>query len=306
MPRRRPKQSQQSPKPMDQRLISPSRFADLLPAPPKTLAQTPFPLHVVDTTPLQASAAFSDPVLGLYKSGRHRIRRRAYGRLVEGWTDPGAVNISPANAYGTWEASGPSRAVVLFVPDALLSRVIAEHWEADPRRVEIIPQFLVRDPVIEAVVTRLAVEAQEGSPSGDLYADSACDFLAHHLIQAYSSLSRPPPRPSGGLPANRMKVVLDYIEENLGKPIALHELALLARVSVRHFERAFRQSLGGPPHAYVLGRRLSAARDLLLGHPTLTIERIAQQVGFSSPSHLASAFRRHTGYSPATFRRMHA
>jgi AraC family transcriptional regulator len=108
------------------------------------------------------------------------------------------------------------------------------------------------------------------------------------------------------LPANRIKAVVDYIEENLAKPIALHELALLARVSVRHFERAFRQSLGVPPHTYVLGRRLSAARDLLLGQPTLSIERIAEQAGFSSPSHLASAFRRQTGYSPTTFRRMHA
>jgi AraC family transcriptional regulator len=126
------------------------------------------------------------------------------------------------------------------------------------------------------------------------------------MIQAYSSLSKPPPRPSGGLPANRIKVVVDYVEENLAKPIALQELALLARVSVRHFERAFRQSLWVPPHTYVLGKRLSAARDLLLSQPTLTIERIAQQVGFSSSSHLASAFRRQTGYSPATFRRMHA
>jgi AraC family transcriptional regulator len=291
---------------MDQRLISPSEFADFLPAPPKTFAGTPFPLHVVDATPLQASTAFSDPVLGLYKSGRHRTRRKAYGRLVEGWTDPGSVNITPANAYGTWEADGPSRAVVLFLPDALLSRVIAEHWEADPRRVEIIPQFLVRDPVIEAVVTRIAVEAQKGYPSGTLYVESACDFLAHHMLQAYSSLSKPPPRPCGGLPANRIKVVVDYIEENLAKPIALHELALLARVSVRHFERAFRQSLGVPPHTYVLGKRLSAARDLLLSQPTLSIERIARQVGFSSPSHLASAFRRQTGYSPTTFRRMQA
>jgi AraC family transcriptional regulator len=299
-------QSEESLKPMDQRSISPSRFADLLPAPPKALAGSPFPLHVVDTTPLQASAAFSDPVLGLYKSGRHRIRRRMGGRFVEGWTDPGVVNITPANAYGTWEADGPSCAFVMFLPDAVLSRVVAEHWEADPRRVEIVPQFLVRDPVIEAVVARLALEAQERSPSGNLYAESACDFLAHHMIQTYSSLSRPPPRPSGGLPASRIKVVLDYIEENLAKPIALHELAVLARVSVRHFERAFRQSLGVPPYTYVLGKRLSAARDLLLGQPTLTIEQIAQQVGFSSPSHLASAFRRQIGCSPATFRRMHA
>ncbi|HEY2395802.1 MAG TPA: helix-turn-helix domain-containing protein [Rudaea sp.] len=289
---------------MDQRSVAASRFPDFLPAPPKTLA-APFPLHVIDATPLQASAAFAEPVLGLYTSGRHRIRRKLGGRSVEGWTDPGTINITGANAYATWEADGPSHAIVLIVPDVFLSRVIAEHWEADPRRVEIIPQFLVRDPVIEAVVTRLAVEAQEGSPSGTLYAESACEFLAHHMIQMYSSLSRPSPRPFGGLPAHRIKVVVDYIEENLAKPIALHELAALARVSVRHFERAFRQSLGVPPHTYVLEKRLSVARDLLLSQRTLTIQRIAQQVGFSSPSHLAAAFRRQMGYSPAIFRRMH-
>jgi hypothetical protein len=69
------------------------------------------------------------------------------------------VNLTPANVDGTWEADGPSHAIVLFVPDTFLARVIAEHWEADPQRVEITPQFLVRDPLIEAVVTRLALEA---------------------------------------------------------------------------------------------------------------------------------------------------
>lgn len=225
--------------------------------------------------------------------------------MVEGWSDPGSVNLTPANVAGTWEADGPSRAIVLFVPDAFLSRVIAEQSEADPRRVEIIPQFLLRDPVIEAVVTRLGLEARNGSPTGSLYAESACEFLAHHIVQEYSSLSRPPPRFSGGLSAHRLKVVTDYIEENLANPIALRELAVLARVSVRHFERAFRQSLGVPPHTYVLERRVAAARDLLLNHQALTIEQIAERAGFSSSSHLASVFRRKTGYAPARFRRMH-
>jgi AraC family transcriptional regulator len=286
-------------------LDSTSGFAELLPAPPKTLAGTPFPLHVVDATPLRASTAFADLALGLYTSGRHRISRKAWSRSIEGWTDPGTINITPANLYGTWEADGPSRAIVLFVPDAFLLHVIAEHWEADPRRVEIIPQFLVRDPVIEAVVTRLATEAQDGSPSGTLYAESACEFLAHHMIQAYSTLSRRPSRPSGGLSARRITDVTAYIEENLAQRIALRELAALARVSVRHFERAFRQSLGVAPHTYVLERRVSAARDLLLSQPTLTVEQIALQVGFSSSSHLGLVFSRQTGYSPATFRRMH-
>ena len=292
--------------PLERQSISPSQFADLFPtAGIESAVSKCFSRHVVNATPLVASATFTETALGLYTSGRNHVRRKQGGRLVEGWSDPGTVNLSPAHFYARWEADGPSQSTVIFIQDALLSRVILESWGADPRSVEIVPQFLVRDPVIEAVVPQLAVEAENSSPTELLYAESACEFLAHHLIQRYSTLSKTPVRPLGGLPAHRLKVVKNYIEENLGNPIALHELAGLARVSVRHFERAFRQSLGVPPHQYVLERRVSAARDLLLSHPELNIEGIARRLGFSSASHLSSAFARRMGCSPATFRRIH-
>jgi AraC family transcriptional regulator len=290
---------------MDQPTVSASQFVGLLPVPPTaSAAWNTFSLLVIGATPRQATAAFADHALGLYLAGRHRIRREMAGRSVEGWTDPGTTNLTPANAKGTWEASGPSRAIVLLIPGAFLSRVISEHWEADPRNVEVIPQFLARDPVIQGVATHLAFEAQNDSPSGRLYAESACEFLAHHIIHSYSSLSTPPPQSSGGLSGRRLKLILDYIEENLAQPIALRQLGELAGISARHFERAFRQAVGVPPHAYVLRKRVARTQSLLLNEPGLTIHEIAALAGFSSSSHLASTFRRQTGYSPTAFRRL--
>lgn len=225
--------------------------------------------------------------------------------MVQGWSDPGTVNLSPAGFCARWEADGSSQAIVVFLREELLSRVIRENWNCDPRKVEIIPQFLSRDPVIETILTQLAVEAVNGSPSGLLYAESGCEFLAHHLIQRHSTLSKAPGLSPGGLPAHRLRVVKNYIAENLGSPITLRELASLACVSVRHFERAFRQSLGVPPHRYVLEHRVSAARDLLLTHPKLTVGEIARKLGFSSSSHLSAAFSRRMGCSPTMFRRVH-
>jgi AraC family transcriptional regulator len=190
--------------------------------------------------------------------------------------------------------------------DSLISRVILENWEVDPHHIEIVPQFLVRDPVIETLITQLATEARNGSPSGLLYAESACEFLACHLIQRHSTISKRPAHTHGGLPRHRLRTVRNYIEENLANRITLPELAGLACVSVRHFERAFRQSLGMPPHRYVLERRVAAARDLLLTHPNLPIEDIARQVGFSSASHFSSTFLRRLGCTPTVFRRLHA
>jgi AraC family transcriptional regulator len=194
----------------------------------------------------------------------------------------------------------------LFVPQAFLARVISEHWEADPRNVEIIPQFLVRDALIEALVRQLMVEGRNGSPSGRLYAESACEFLAHHLIHSYSSLSVHPPQHSGGLSGRRRRAVLDYIEDSLEQPIALRQLAQLAGVSARHLERAFRQSVGVPVHAYVLRRRISLAQELLLKQPALSIDEISTKTGFSSSTHLATVFKRQVGCSPTAFRRLHA
>ena len=63
-----------------------------------------------------------------------------------------------------------------------------QDWDVEPRRIEITWQFLEHDPVAEGVLRTLALEAQNGSTSGRLYADSACEFLAHHVIRTYSSL----------------------------------------------------------------------------------------------------------------------
>jgi len=280
-------------------------FVDFLPRlPEKSAACDPFELHLVEATPLHASAAFASHAVGLYTSGRHRIRREMGGRLVEGWSDPGTVILTPSGVHATWDAEGTSRAVAFLVPDAYFSRLLEEDWDVDPRGVELVPRFLTRDPVIEAVLTRLAMEVEDGSPTGSLYRASACGFLARHMVRAHSSISKPLPESSGGLSTRRLKVVVDYIEANLGSPLTLQDLATLAGVSARHFERAFRESVGLPPHAFVLRKRVHAARDLLVSRPEFSIAEIAHQVGFASSSHLATVFRRQMGCSPTTFRRL--
>jgi AraC family transcriptional regulator len=281
-----------------------AEFTELLGVPPRESAGwDPFFLQIVDEAPLYARVLFRDLALGVYLSGRHKIRRQIGANVVEGWSDPGTINLTPPGVEGTWEASAPSRAAVVVIRPEFLSRAIEEHWGADSRKVEIIPQFLIRDPVIEAITLNLAREAAGGSPSGRLYAESGCEFLAHHLIYRYSSLSRAPPRSVGGLSSRRLRLVSEYIEDTLGQPIKLRELAALAGISARHFERAFRQSTGSSPHAYVMERRLHMARDLLVNQPELPIEQIALRLGFSSSSHFSSAFRRRIGFTPTEFRK---
>jgi AraC family transcriptional regulator len=292
---------------MDQSPISAARFADALPTSPLAAAAWgTFAAYVVEPPP-HFAGQFSDHLLSLQLSGTCRFRQQVGARSVEGWSSPGCVHLLPANLTAQFDGrdhTGASRAIALFIPEEFLSRVLVQDWEVEPRSVEFLPQFLGRDRVVEALLTRLGIEARNDDPSGRLYAESACEFLAHHVIQAYSSLSTHLLPVRGGLTARGKKIVLEYIAANLAQPITLRRLAELACISPRHFERAFRQAVGVPPHAYVMSKRIAAAQQFLLSQPSLSVEEIAARVGFSSSSHLASAFRRHTGYSPTTFRRL--
>jgi hypothetical protein len=145
---------------------SAAEFTELLGAPPRESAGWDrFFLQIVDETPIYARVLFRDLALGVYLSGRHKIRRQIGANVVEGWSDPGTINLTPPGVEGTWEATASSRAAVLVIRPEFLSRAIEEHWGADSSNVEIMQQFLIRDPVIEAITLNLAREAAGGSPA---------------------------------------------------------------------------------------------------------------------------------------------
>jgi AraC-like DNA-binding protein len=111
-----------------------------------------------------------------------------------------------------------------------------------------------------------------------------------------------PPQWRGGLTPRALHRVQDYIDSHLSEELELEQLARAAGLSLHHFARAFKTSVGVPPHQFVLKRRLSLARDLLTSTDR-PIADIAISAGFSDQSHLARHFRQSFGVSPIAFRR---
>jgi AraC-like DNA-binding protein len=65
--------------------------------------------------------------------------------------------------------------------------------------------------------------------------------------------------------------------------------------------RAFQTVFGIAPHPYVLGRRLDAARDRILGGQPLA--DVAIDVGFADQAHLTRRFKAYLGTTPGRFSR---
>jgi AraC-like DNA-binding protein len=110
------------------------------------------------------------------------------------------------------------------------------------------------------------------------------------------------PEPSrGGLSPAVTRRICDYIEGHLDEKMRLDGLAALAGLSTDHFARAFHQSVGVPPHTYLLRRRLEQVEQMLR-ETHAPLSEIALATGFSDQSHLARHFRRWAGTSPRRVR----
>ncbi len=106
----------------------------------------------------------------------------------------------------------------------------------------------------------------------------------------------------GGLAPWQVRKVTAHVEAHLDRPIRNEELAAVARLNGSHFCRAFRNSLGEPPHEYVIRRRVERAQGLMLSTEA-SLSDIALDCGLADQSHLTRLFRRLVGESPSAWRR---
>lgn len=123
------------------------------------------------------------------------------------------------------------------------------------------------------------------------------------ILQEMGTTAAVNPEPTrGGLAPWQIRKVTSHIEANLDRSIKNEELAELVRLNPSHFGRAFRNSLGEPPHEYVIRRRVERAQGLMLSTDA-SLSEIALDCGLADQSHLTRLFRRFAGESPRAWRR---
>ena len=125
-------------------------------------------------------------------------------------------------------------------------------------------------------------------------------LLAHETIHALSKADGVQLLARGGLAPWQKRLVTTYIAEHLTQSIPLRTLAELVNLSPYHFCRAFKQSLGMPPHRYQTHCRIERAKELLLD-PDQSITEIGFELGFGETSSFCAAFRKLTGTTPGRF-----
>ncbi len=128
-----------------------------------------------------------------------------------------------------------------------------------------------------------------------LEAETRLGFVAEH-VRAGLGEAAVRESPGGRDLADQLRAFLDaHLTEQFTIAAAAEQLGAGPTQLARSFSHAF----GIAPHAYVLGRRLEAARDRILGGQPLA--DVAAAVGFYDQAHLTRRFKRFLGTTPGRF-----
>lgn len=199
-------------------------------------------------------------------------------------------------------SSASTRTLHLRLSRDLVLRTAEEVAGLDPSHLSLTERFGFQDSLLSQIGLALWRELEQRSPAGKLYADTAAQMLAVHIIRHYSTSPVLVREPYQGLTRRQVKQVTDFILAHLAQDLSLEALAQQAGFSAYHFARLFRQTTGESPHQFVLRQRIAEAQRLLT-ETGLPLARIAVETGFANQSHFTRIFKRQLGLTPRAYRR---
>ena len=243
----------------------------------------------------------SDHVIMTYVGTMQRLERRSGRSYASGTARAGAVTIIPAGSSARWDIAGKVDVVQLYLKQKTLERIATEAG-----RHRAPSDVLERTGHPDETVSRLlmmAIDAMDGSASLDtLFRQQLTELVATRLLVSHTGTPVAPRTVSGGLSPATLRCAIERLQSNSVEDVSLAALASEAGLSRFHFCRAFKESTGLSPHAWLRQHRLQQAQAMLRD-PAVSIVSVAAELGYGSQTAFAAAFRKLTGETPTDWRR---
>jgi transcriptional regulator GlxA family with amidase domain len=247
------------------------------------------------------------------------LLRKADTIVIPGISDPDCLipnalvtELRRAIDRGARVATICSGAFILALTGALDGQVATTHWNLASELARRFPGITVNPDVL--YVDRGQLLTSAGVAAGfDLCLhlvrqDCGAEVAARAARMVVMPLER-----AGGqaqfivheqpdVPDARFGSLLVWIERNLRSDLSLRVISRRAAMSCRTFSRRFREHVGMTPAAWIGKARVREAQRLL-ETTRLSVERVAEMVGYGSTSVLRERFTEAVGVSPVAYRR---
>jgi AraC family transcriptional regulator len=239
-------------------------------------------------------------VVMAYNGMMQRMERRSGRSVAIGTFRRGVVIIIPEGSSSRWDIPKPVDVVQLYLPHTTLKRVAAEADTATP--INLLERTAHPDPITSRLLLS-AADALEGNGALDkLFRHQLTDLLATRILAAHTGSPTTFQPTMGGLPPKTLLRAIERLRSDSDADVSLAALASDAGLSRFHFCRAFKESTGLSPHAWLRQHRLEQAMKMLRDADSSVVS-VAAALGYSSQTAFAAAFRRLTGETPSDWRR---
>ena len=250
---------------------------------------------------------FDQPVLASMFQGKKVMHLRSHQSFD---FLPGESLILPSNEvmcidFPEARMDNPTRCLAMAISEDKIREVIMLMNENLPKADDAEWQFMdynfhfTNDTGIYQIIQRLLFLFTENHPSKDLFVNFMLKELIIRILQAESrkiytdkalTLSS----------NNRLAFIIQYIRENLDKPLTIEELSRKAYMSDSNFHRVFKNETGVSPVDFINNERIKLATSLLQD-PNMKIKEVYMACGFDSRSYFNRVFKRKKRLSPKAF-----
>ena len=157
----------------------------------------------------------------------------------------------------------------------------------------------ISDSFLTDIAMKLCEYTFGNSTTQQVHAQSLGVACAIHLATTYSCDDKKIYAPKGKLSASQLKNVVEYVRAKIQEVVTLEELAASTHLSIFHFSRLFRNTLGVSPYQFVLRMKIDHSKKMIRRRDP--IGEIAYTLGFTDSAHFCNAFKKYTGLSPLQY-----
>jgi AraC family transcriptional regulator len=216
--------------------------------------------------------------------------------------NPGEVTLHDLRRRPAFKMYTPIDSVNFYIPHRAF-----DAWAeaADARKIEELhftPGVGSDEKILAALGRTLLPAFEHPEHVSRLFVEHVTLAFVSQLAYSFGGMKLNERRMRGGLAPWQERRVKEVIEGNLDGEVPLGMLAAECGLSVSHFSRAFRQSIGTSPHRWLLRRRVELAQERLRD-PKLSLSEVGLSCGFADQSHFTRVFTGLSGMSPGAWRR---
>jgi AraC family transcriptional regulator len=242
----------------------------------------------------------SHHVIMAYNGLMQRMERRSGKSVAIGTFRRGVLIIIPEGSSSRWDIPKPVDVVQLYLPHTVLKRVADEAGTATP--IDLVERTAYPDPITSRLLLSAADVLESNEALDTLFRHQLIELLATRLLAAHTGEPTTIQPAMGGLSPKVLLGAIERLRSDSDADVSLAALASDAGLSRFHFCRAFKESTGLSPHAWLRQHRLEQAMNMLRDTDESVVS-IAAALGYSSQTAFAAAFRKLTGETPSDWRR---